>query len=100
MKWLASLYKGVDITSDMVIVAICVLAGAIILTNFTRISGVLGFLLNAVALFAGASLANYLGTQLELPMSFSIERTLLVAMTGILVTSFLVLLLFPRPRQG
>ncbi|MEI7599969.1 MAG: hypothetical protein WCJ41_11705 [Aestuariivirga sp.] len=92
--------NGTELTPGFVAMSICVVVGAFVLTNFTRVSGVMGFLLNGLALFAGAQAANYLGTNVRTPFDFLLEKTLLATMAGMLVTSVLVLLVFSRPRRG
>ncbi len=90
--------RDFQVSPEVVVVAVCVLAGAFVLTRFTRIRGVLGFALNAMLLFAGAVTANYLSRSITLPLGYMMERTLLVSFAGMLTCSILLLLLFPRPR--
>ena len=100
MRWLSGMLHGVEISPGFVAMWICVVAGAFLLTNYTRISGVMGFLLNALALFAGAQLANYLGADLRVPFEYLLAKTLMVTIGGMLVKSLLVLLVFSRSRSG
>jgi hypothetical protein len=96
-----SLLRQIDeiqVTPDLVVMAVCVLLGAFVLTRFTRIRGVLGFALNGLLLFAGALTADYLTRDMTMPLGYLVERTLLVSFAGMLVASILLLLLFPRAR--
>jgi hypothetical protein len=87
-----------QVTSELVVMVMCVLMGAFVLTRFTRIRGVLGFALNGLLLFAGALAADYLTRGMTTPLGYLVERTLLVSFAGMLVASILLLLLFPRHR--
>ena len=87
-----------QVTPELVVMVVCVLLGAFVLTKFTRIRGVLGFALNGFLLFAGALAADYLTRCMTMPLGYLVERTLLVSFAGMLVASILLLLLFPRHR--
>ena len=86
------------VAPELVVILVCVLLGAFVLTRFTRIRGVLGFALNGVLLFVGAQAADYLTRGLTMPLGYLMERTLLVSFAGMLAASILLLLLFPRHR--
>ena len=86
------------VTPELVVMLLCVLLGAFVLTKFTRIRGVLGFALNGFLLFAGALAADYLTRGMTMPLGYLVERTLLVSFAGMLVASILLLMLFPRHR--
>ena len=92
--------EGTHFTPDDAATWVAVLMGAFVLTHFTQFSGVIGFVMNAAALFAGAQAAKYLLASLSLPFDYLIDRTLLVSFTGMLVASFGILMLFSRPRRG
>jgi hypothetical protein len=89
---------GFKVTPEFIVMAVCVLAGAFVLTRFTRIRGVLGFALNGLLLFFGAMAADFLTRGMTMPLGYLVERTLLVSFAGMLVASILLLLLFPRHR--
>lgn len=42
---------GFKVTPEFIVMVVCVMAGAFVLTRFTRIRGVLGFALNGLLLF-------------------------------------------------
>lgn len=88
-----------SLSSEMVATLISVLLASAVLNQYTRIGGVAGFVLNAFVLFAGAFGAVYLTRGMDLPLGYFLQRTLLVAFGGILVSSFVVLLLFARSRR-
>ena len=95
-----NLLRDVDISSHVVAMGICVVVGAAVLTNYTRLSGIIGFALNGLALLAGAQLGNSFQNAFEWPLNFTVERTLLLTMGGMLPVSLAILLVFARPRRG
>ena len=88
---------SLDIALETVVMGVCVLLGASILTQFTRVGGLAGFAINSMLLLGGALAADYLTHGMPLPLYF-IQRILLVYFGGMLVSALLLLLLFPRPR--
>lgn len=97
---MTSFIHDFNATPGIIAVVICTLLAAAVLTRFTRIGGVFGFLINAPLLFAGAFGAVYLSRGLDLPLGYFLERTVLVSFIGILASCFLVLMLFSRSRQN
>ena len=88
---------NLEVAHETVVMGVCVLLGAVVLTQFTRIGGLVGFAINSVLLVGAALAADYLTRDMQLPLYF-IQRILLVYFGGMLVCSLLMLLLFPRPR--
>lgn len=85
---------------EILVLGVCVLLVAAVLTQFTRPGGVMGFAINSVLLFGSAMAAEYLTRDMQLPMYFIfVHRFLLVYFGGMLVCSLLLLLLFPRAHR-
>ena len=96
MRWL----HGIDLSPGLLAMWLCVALGAVILTQFTRLGGVLGFVVNAAVLLAGATAANFLASGIYVPLSLTVDKTLLVSFAGMLACSLALLMLFPRHRGG
>ena len=92
--------RELEVAPETIAITLCVVLASILLTQYTRIGGLTGFVMNALMLFAGAFGALYLTHGMDLRIGYFLERTLLVSFGGILVGSLLVLLLFSRSRQG
>lgn len=99
LKFLTDL-RGIDVSPSMAVMGICVVVGAAVLTNYTRYTGMIGFVLNLLVLFTGAQIAASFEDSFDWPLNFVIERTLLLTVGGMLPASFLMLLLFPRSKRG
>lgn len=97
---LTDLVPAFDATPEMLATVICVVLAASVLTQYTRIGGIAGFVINALLLFLGAFSAVYLTRGMDLPLGYFLQRTLLVSFGGILAISLLMLLLFSRSRRG
>jgi len=98
MNWLNG-FNGIELSPETVAIAVCVLPGALVLTLYTRMSGIVGYALNAFLLAAGAVFANNLMSGIILRIGF-IQRVLLISVGGMLVVSLVMLLLFPRQKKG
>ena len=96
MRWL----HGFDLSPGLLAMWLCVALGAMILTQFTRLGGMLGFVVNATVLLAGATAANLLVSAIPVPLSPTVDKTLLVSFAGMLACSLGLLMLFPRHRGG
>jgi uncharacterized membrane protein YbjE (DUF340 family) len=88
-----------DMSPEFSAVILSVLLGALVLNWFTPVSGVSGYLINAVVLFIGAELADLLTAHLTLPFDYVMQRTLFVTLMGMLVASAVMLILFSGPRE-
>ena len=97
MSLLRQIIDG-QVSPELVVIVVCVLLGAFVLTQFTRIRGVLGLVLNTVLVLAGALAADDLTRGMTIPLGYLMERTLLASFAGMLASSILLLLLFPRSR--
>lgn len=91
---------SMNLSPDQVATGVSVALGAFVLNRFTQFSGIVGFAINAAALFAGAQAASYLLAGMSLPFDYLIDRTLLISFVGMLAASFGMLILFSRPRRG
>ena len=91
---------SMNLSPDQVATWVSVMLGAFVLNRFTQFSGIVGFAINAAALFAGAQAAKYLLANLSLPFDYLIDRTLLMSFAGMLAASFGMLILFSRSRRG
>lgn len=100
MNMQAIMVDGMETSPLLAATWVAALLGALVLNRFTRISGVIGFVLNAIVLFAGAEAAKLLMANLSLPFDYLIDRTLFISFSGMLVASFGMLVLFSRPWQG
>lgn len=89
---------NLDVAPETAVLWVCVLLAAAVLTQFTRLGGLMGFAINSIVLVGGAMAADYLTRGMELPLYF-IQRFLLVYFAGMLVCSLLLLLLFPRAHR-
>lgn len=89
-----------DSTEGLIAVWLCVVTGAMVLTQYTRLTGFFGFLLNGAVLYAGAMAANYITSGLHVPLTFFVQKTLLASFAGMLACSLLMLTLFARQRGG
>ena len=98
MSWL-NWFNGIQISPETLAIAACVLPGALVLTIYTRMSGIVGYSVNTFLLFAGAIAANSLMSGIILRIGF-IQRVLLISVGGMLVVSLVMLLLFPRQKKG
>lgn len=99
MTFPALLAEGRELSPDLVVAAVCAVAGAGVLTRLTRLSGIPGFVVNAVALFAGAQAAKFLLAGLPLPFDYLVDRAVFVSVAGMLVASFAMLMLFPGSER-
>ena len=98
MNWL-DWVNGIQLSPQTVAIAACVLPGALVLTLYTRLSGIIGYVVNGFLLSAGAIAANNLMSGVILRVGF-IQRVLLLSIGGMLAVSLVMLLLFPRQKRG
>ena len=78
---------------------LCVVVGAVVLTNYTRYTGLVGFLMNFVPLLIGAATAIGFEDSVTWPLTV-FERTMVLSIIGMLPVSLLMLMLFPKSRRG
>ena len=94
-----SLLGGLGVAPDaLAICTICAGLGTFILTRHTVQLGVMSYVINFLALFAGAIGANVLLAGVRLPLGFSIERPLIISIGGMLFASLIMILVMPRNR--
>ena len=82
----------------LVISVICASLGTLFLTAHTLQLGILSYVINFLALLAGAIGANILLAGVRLPLGFSIERPLIISIGGMVFASLIMILLMPRNR--
>ncbi len=98
MNWLLWL-NDIEIPEETIGIIACVVPGAFFLTFYTRMSGITGYVINAILLFGGAYAANVLMSGLILRIDY-LQRVLLTSLGGMVVVSLAMLFLFPRPKKG
>jgi hypothetical protein len=93
-------WDTVDLPSTTVPMAlVCAVVGAFVLSMYTRWLGPATAVINGLALFAGAYLANVVGIGLNLPFERFYVAPILLSFAGMSVTALLVLLVFARNRD-
>ena len=80
----------------MPVALVCALCGAGVLSLFTRWVGLPSLIINAVALFIGAYLANVLSADLRVPLERFYVKPIVMSFMGMSASSLVMLLLFSR----
>ena len=78
---------------------LCSLLGGLILTRFTRVPGVVGFVLNTLILFCGGMVSNVIANGVRVPLESALQKTVFVTLGGMMVTSLVTLAFLARDRR-
>ena len=93
-------WSGIEMPSTTLPVAlVCTVVGAFVLSLYTRWMGSFTIVINGLALFGGAYLANVLGASLKLPFERLYTQPILLSFAGMSVIAILVLLFSAKNRD-
>jgi hypothetical protein len=84
----------------LTVALICAMFGTLVLSSFATPLGKLSYLLNFLALFAGAAAASGALHKLGWTMDGELERQLLASFGGMALVAIVIILRWPRSRIG